>query len=274
MKSLKKLLYPAILIGGIGILAYLGLVAKTMDTTMMFLLMGMVVLLTLNMYVGSLSQAQRGGTNKTTYREAYAEFIGDSFLDNKQLEQKLYVALENMGRKKFSAAIKRLDELMPLCRNDDERFTVLVFKGMSYNYDNCPAQAAESYEAALAIKENSTVYSNLGMALSKMNDEDAAEEAYLNAIRLDDQNAYALNNLAQLYIHQEDYENALIYANCAFQTNDRLLQAINALTICHGVLGNEEEFETFYGLSVKLGANGPSLKQYINDLKVKKDQDQ
>ena len=53
----------------------------------------------------------------------------------------------------------------------------------------------------------------------------------------------------------------------AYQRNDRLLQAVNAITICHGVMGNEEKFELFYQLATKMGANGKGLKEYIEELK-------
>ena len=263
MKSFTKILFPAITALGIGFLVYQGLIVKTISTMQMLMGLLLVAMLALSMYNAS----QNKGGKQTTYREGYAEFIGDAFADDKKLEQKLYVALENLGNKKYSAAIKRLDELLPLCRNDDERFTVHVFKGMAYSRDNEAGKAAESYKAALTYKESTTAYSNLGMCLSKTADLRGAEEMYLKAIEVDETNAYAHNNLAQLYIQFRDYPAALEHAMTAYQRNDRLLQAVNAITICHGVMGNEEKFELFYQLATKMGANGKGLKEYIEELK-------
>lgn len=266
MKSVKK--YLGLIISAVAILAllYLGFIRKSLDSTYALMGVGMVVLLGLNMYTTSLKKAQQGGRT-VSYREAYAEFIGDSFSDDRSLEQKLYVALENLGLGKNKAAVKRLDELLPLCRNDDERFTCHVFKGMAHNRNNDPSKAVASYKEALTFKETTTTWSNLGLCLSKIGDEAAAEEAYVNAIGLDENNAYALNNLAQLCIAQRDFEAALTFANRAFQAKDGMVQAVNALAICHGVLGNAEQFETYFGLSTRLGADGTGLKRYIEELK-------
>lgn len=263
MKSVLKNLCPVIAVAGAGFVLYQGLIAKSISTQQMVMGIGMVLLLALSIYNAS----QQSGGKKVSFREAYAEFIGDSFLDNKKMEQKLFVALENLGRNKNSAAVKRLNELLPLCRSDEERFTCHVFKGMAYSRDSEPSKAAESYHAALELKETTTAWSNLGLCLSKTGNDADAEDAYLNAIRLNENNAYALNNLAQLYIHKKDFVTALEYANRAFQANDRLLQAINAITICHGALGNEEKFDTFFKLAVKCGTDGPGLKKYVEELR-------
>lgn len=265
MKSFTKIIGPAITVLGVGFLVYQGLIVKSISTQQMIMGIGLVAVLALSMYNASLAKA-RGG-NKVGYREGYAEFIGDAFADDKKLEQKLFVALENLGRKKNTSAIKRLDELLPLCRNDDERFTVHVFKGMAYSRDNEAAKAAESYKSALSFKESTTAYSNLGMCLSKTTDLLGAEKMYLKAIELDENNAYAHNNLAQLYIQFRDFPAALEQAMAAYQINDRLLQAVNAITICHGVMGNEDKFGLFYKLSTTMGANGKALNEYIEELK-------
>lgn len=263
MRSVIKKLCPFLAIAGAAFVAYTGLIAKSISTQQMIFGFLLVAMLTLSMYNASMG----GGRKKVSYREGYAEFIGDSFIDDKKLEQKLYVALENLGRNKNTAAIKRLDELLPLCRNDDERFTVHVFKGMAYSRDNEAAKAAESYKEAVSFKESTTAYSNLGMCLSKTTDLLGAEKMYQKAIELDENNAYAHNNLAQLYIQFRDFPAALEQAMAAYEINDRLPQAVNAITICHGVMGNDEKFQLFYKLSTTMGANGKGLTEYIEELK-------
>lgn len=265
MKSFTKIFGGVVAALGIGFLAYQGLVTKTISTQQMLMGLCLVAMLALSIYNASLSRAN--SKNSPTYRQAYAEFIGDSFLDDKKLEQKLYVALENLGRKKYSAAVKRLDELLPLCRSDDERFTCHVFKGMAYSRDNEPGKAAESYTEALRYKESTTACSNLGLCLSKTGDDERAEEAYCKAILLDEHNAYALNNLAQLYIARKDYESGLRFATKAFEANDKLVQAVNAIAICHGVMGNEEKFRSFLKLASAMGSNGKALVAHVEELR-------
>lgn len=264
MRSVIKKLCPVVALAGIGIVVYMGLIAKSISIQQMVFGLLLVAMLALSMYNASLS----GGKKGVSYREGYAEFIGDAFADDKKLEQKLFVALENLGRKKNAAAIKRLDELLPLCRNDGERFTVHVFKGMAYSRDSEAEKAADSYKAALSYKESTTAWSNLGMCQSKIGAFLDAEKSYQRAIELDSRNAYAYNNLAQLYIQFRDFPAALEQAISAYEINDRLLQAVNAITICHGVMGNEEKFDLFYKLSTAMGADGKALNEYIEELKA------
>lgn len=264
MKVFSKILYAVAAVGAV-VLLYLRFVAQSI--TNQDLLMGICILVLAALSAYNASQQSKNGKNTTNYREAYAEFMGDSFADDKKLENKLFIALENLGGGRNKTAVKQLDKLVPLCRNDQERFTVNVFMGMAYSRCNEPSKAADSYNTALLYKESTTAWSNLGLCLTKLGDNEGAENAYLDAIYLDENNAYALNNLAQLYIHKKDYETALDYANRAFQKNDRIFQSINALAICHAMLGDEEKHEMYFNLAVRCGANGTALKEYIEELK-------
>lgn len=264
MKVFSKILYAAAAVGA-AVLLYLRFVSQSITNQDLLMGICMLVLVALSAY--NASQQSKNGKNSTNYREAYAEFIGDSFADEMKLERKLFVALENLGSGRSKTAVKQLDKLLPLCRNDQERFTVNVFMGMAYSRSNDPSKAADSYNTALLYKESTTAWSNLGLCLTKLGDNEGAENAYLDAIYLDENNAYALNNLAQLYIHKKDYEKALDYANRAFQANSQVFQAVNALAICHAMLGNDEKYQMFYELAVKCGSNGAALKSHIETLK-------
>jgi tetratricopeptide (TPR) repeat protein len=102
-------------------------------------------------------------------------------------------------------------------------------------------QAIAQYDAALRINPTSSLYSNMGLAYMRLGQLEKAEEAYRNAIRCDEKNAFAWNNLSTLYFRQGDYAQALEYAKSAIAINVQMPQALGCAAVCSAMLGNEEE---------------------------------
>jgi tetratricopeptide (TPR) repeat protein len=90
-----------------------------------------------------------------------------------------------------------------------------------------------------------------------------AEEAYRNAIRCDEKNAFAWNNLSTLYFRQGDYAQALEYAKAAIAINAQMPQALGCAAVCSAMLGNEEEYRNFYRQAVSAGYDGNKIKSAI-----------
>ena len=106
----------------------------------------------------------------------------------------------------------------------------------------------------------------MGLCYERKGNVDKAIECYMHSIQIDPANPTVFNNVAQLCIRHSDYERALPYAAKAVELNEKMPQALNALTICYYMLGNMEAYEHFYRLAVSNGSDGKVLKEYIASL--------
>ena len=75
------------------------------------------------------------------------------------------------------------------------------------------------------------------------------------------------NNIAQLYIQKGEFEDALPFAENAIAMNAKMPQALNALAICHAMLGNDEKYDQYFRRAVACGSDGRQLRAYIENLK-------
>ena len=183
------------------------------------------------------------------------------------MEAKLYKALDDYNRDRYSAALKKLEQLRLESPRGADRFAVLVFTGLCYDDMGQYQEAIRYYTSALQIRENSIAASNMGLCHTNLGNNSAALECYERAIRSDASSPNPYNNIAQLYIRMGEYEKALPYARKAADLNGNFRQALNALAICHAVLGNQEESDTCFRRAVACGTDGKELRAYINNLK-------
>ena len=107
------------------------------------------------------------------------------------------------------------------------------------------------------------------MVLDRAGKEAEATAAYEQALRLDQGNANAWNNLAQQHLRNGRYEEALDAAENAAKLNPKLAPAHNALAISSYMLGDMEAYEQHYRRAVSNGSNGERLKAYIASLDAK-----
>lgn len=70
--------------------------------------------------------------------------------------------------------------------------------GTIYLMSAMPAEALEQFDAALMVKESTTLHYNRGLALEKLLRLKDAEKAYKQSVRMDNRNDRALNNLGIL----------------------------------------------------------------------------
>src|SRR6185436_19558924 len=68
--------------------------------------------------------------------------------------------------------------------------------------------AANAYERIPAAQRDAGIYKRLGISYQLSNQLKAAENAYRGALRLDQDNANVLNNLAALYYSQRKFSDA------------------------------------------------------------------
>lgn len=262
MKALKYILAAITAAAVIGLLCYQGFVTHELTsanlTRAVLILAGLVL---------ALFKKPRRRATRSDYKAAYGHLIGSAFSEDPKLEAKLYQALDDYNRDRYTAALKKLEQLRLESPRSADRFAVLAFTGLCYDDMGQYQEAIRHYTSALQIREHTTVASNMGLCCMKMGQNEAAIECYERAIRADGSNPNPYNNIAQLHIRMGEYEKALPYAQKAADLNGNFPQALNALTICHAMLGNQAESDACFRRAVACGSNGKELRAYINNLK-------
>lgn len=266
MKKLPYILYALLAVALAGLLIWDYMSDQTISKDNLsragLLLLGLVLsVLKLNGRNG-----RKVANKKALYAKAYSEYIQNIFPDDRKLEKRFYDAVDDYNNDNPAAGASKLEKLMGSCVSRNDRYAVTVFLALCLGDMQLHDKAAEQYRAALAIKPNSSLYSNLALALERMGRDSEADAAYEQAVRLDPANANAWNNMAQKQMRSGSYEKALELAAKAAELNPKLTPAHNALAICSYMLGDMEAYEQHYRRAVSNGADGKRIKAYIEAL--------
>jgi len=221
--------------------------------------------------LGAIASAFKTNRNvvsnkKALYKKAYEEFISDVFYDEPTLEKKFYSAVHDYNQKKPASAVAKLEKLREECQRTSDIYSVTVFTALSLDDMGLWEKAITQYEAAARIRNNSTLHSNKALCLQRLGKYEEAETSYRQAIACDPKNAYAYNNLASLYFHEEDYESALELAEETITHNPQLHQALTTAAMSCALLGFTEQYEKYYRQAVNHGADGNAIKRKIKSL--------
>lgn len=264
MKALRFILPILLILAVIALLAYQGLVERSLETS--DLTKGLIIILG---GIGTMFKKpkQRPVANKKAlYQKAYPEFIQEPFAEDPKLEKKFYDAVHDYNRDKPAAAIAKLEKLRRECQRTADLRAVTVFTGLCLDDMGRYQEALQKYDAARKIKDCSTLASNMGLCNQRLGHFDRAAELYEEAIQLDSHNAIAYNNLSALFFAQGEYENALDAARDALECNAKLPQALSTAAICCKLLGYEADYETYYRRAVAAGYDGEKIKRVIKKL--------
>ena len=260
MKTINKILlviYIAALILIIGLAGYVNFINKDSEliTNSRLLTLGAAFV------VGIVKTMNRSSRRKSLsfYKQFYAENIKDSFEDNKANLTKLLKALRFYNEDKYQKALKLLDELLPECETPNERYSVYLFKALSFEDMNQDEKAVEVYEAMMTAGiADSVVFSNALSCYNRTGEHEKAYEAAHRAIRADSKNYNAYNNLAYLYFADANYEEAAANAQKCLELKSNMLGSITLLYLIYKLEGNDAEAEIYEKLAV---ANGRSKKE-------------
>ena len=263
MKALKYILVFLVIAGVISLLYYQGMVTGELTTG--YLVKGLLILagLVVTLFRGS----HRNQVTRLGLKTAYSHIIGNAFSEDPKLEKKFYAALSDFNKRKYDAALKKLDSLRIEAPRSADRFAVLTFTALCHSRQGRWEDAIKEYIAALQIQEHSTAASNLGNCYLNLGRTEEALDAFLRAIRADDSNANAYNNIAQLYIQLGEYEDAMEYAEAALERNANMPQALNAMAICHAMFDEDDESERYIRRAAANGSDIKTLRSYIANLK-------
>lgn len=248
----------------IGLLVYEFITTKKLESDSVF--KALVILAGAALTLGKIYTKNHIKRTPDVYRNVYKDLIGDAFSDGSKQSKTFFRALDLYNDDAYSKALGLLGSIpkegLPL----KDRFALSVFTALCYDDMRQYARAAEEYEKAWDLRENSTVASNLGLCYQHLGQDENAIAAYENAISIDPENAYPYNNLAQLYIRQEEYEQALEYAEKATAIRSNFHQAYSAQAVCHAMLGNQELYEKALRRAVANGSDRESIEEYVRSL--------
>lgn len=266
MKKLPYFIYALLAAAIVGLLAFDYLPDKAIDkeslTRAGLLLAGLV----LSVVKLSTRTSRKAANKKALYEKSYSEYIQNVFSQDKKLEKLFYEALDDYNRNQPAAGAAKLEKLMGNCVNRNDRYAVTVFLALCLGDMQLYDKAVEQYRSAVAMKPNSSLYSNMALALERLGREDEAFAAYQQSLHLNPKNHTAWNNMAQNRMRNGYYEEAIEFATKAVETNPNFSPALTALAVCSYMLGDMEAYEHYYRRAVSNGAKGDKIKAYIASL--------
>lgn len=262
MKALKYILYGLVIAAAAGLLAYQALVEKNLDSSNVT----KCILIIAAAIMGMLKPRKNRrvvSNKKAAYQKAYSEHIQNAFEDDPKLEAKFYNAIHDYNQNKPAAAIAKLDKLRKDCQRSADLRAVTVFTALCYDDMGLYEKSIPLYEAANAMRPSSSLCSNMGLACYRLGDEEAAEKAYQDAIRLDPQNAFAHNNYATLWFRRGEYAESLRCAEAAIAINSGMKQALSTAALCCAMLKDQDGYEKYYQRAVANGYDGSKIKNFL-----------
>ena len=264
MKALRYILFSLLIAAALGLLAYYIFIEKDLSPNHMI----PCALLILSAIAAMAKTGRRPSraNRKAIYQKAYGKFIQNAFKDEPKLEKKLLDAIDDYNQNKSGAAISKLQKLRKECQRTDDIYAVTVFTALCCEDMGSWEDALTQYRAAVNMRNDTTLHSNLAFCLQNLGRFEEAEESYHRAIQVDPGNSIAMNNLAGLRFRQNDYEGALDYAEAALEIDAKLPQALSLAAICCALQGYEEEYTAYYRRAVAAGYDGNKIKNTIKNL--------
>lgn len=263
MKALRYILFSILILVCLGLLGYQyinqGYLEPNQITRCGIIIVGAVL--------SMLKKPRTTVSNKkAAYSKAYEEHIQGAFQDAPKLEKQFYDALHFYNQNKPAKAISKLEKLRKECQNSKDLRAVTVFTALCLDDMQLFDKAINQYQAAISIRDSSSLNSNMGLCYQKIGNYEDALVCYEKAMELDPKNAYAINNLSALHFRMGDYEEALAIAEDAIAVNAKMQQPLTTAAICCGILGNTEKYEKYYRQAVSNGADGKVIKEIIRNM--------
>lgn len=199
------------------------------------------------------------------YEKFYENEIKNAFCDDKKNRKKLLKALQNYNVDKYEKSIQQLNELVPLCKNSQERYAVNFFLAKNYTDLEDSVNAISIYESMIQTGiADSTVFSNLSLFYIELGDLEKAQKVCKMAIQFDSKNEYAYHNLASVYFRLGEYENGITYSQEALKINNKFAHSLKLLAIIYYILGDTEQGENYKKRAIACGIQKKDIENSIN----------
>lgn len=140
-----------------------------------------------------------------------------AFAKSGRYRARLLRAVRLFHNNQFRRSLKILDKLYSHISNEQDRFAISFFTGMCCFKFGFYDDAIDEFRACLSVKNDPTVLSNLGNCYLKREMYDDAKELFSQAYALDPADPFASNGLALTLYKQNDFENALKYAEISLK---------------------------------------------------------
>lgn len=140
-----------------------------------------------------------------------------AFAKDRIHRKKLMRAIRLFHNNQFRRSLKKLDKLYAHISSDQDMFAISFFTGMCCFKFGFYDDAIDELRNCLSVKEDPTVLSNLGNCYLKREMYDEAKEVFSQAYAVDPSDPFASNGLALALYKQDDFENALKYAEISLR---------------------------------------------------------
>ncbi|MBP3609206.1 MAG: tetratricopeptide repeat protein [Lachnospiraceae bacterium] len=190
-------------------------------------------------------------SGQATYESAYQNIIKNAFANDKTSYKQLMKSISFYCNNQPEQALKILEQLQPRCSGYQDTSAVLFFMALCYDEKQDPDKAIECYESLLQTDmAHSDAWSNLGLLYMNAKRTDKAKHALNQAILYNPGNALAYCNMAYLYYHNCEFEEAINYGLKSFQINNKISETISLLALSYASVGDSEnarKYCQFYG---------------------------
>ena len=205
------------------------------------------------------------------YENDYSEYISGAFvgLANVKNRNELLKAIQLYNADQYFPAIKILENLAKKAKTDKDKFAAMMFLALTYTEMGGAANAIALYNEIIKIyPRKSTVWSNLGLIYTNLGNFKKAREAYNFAVECNPENPYSYANIANLLIKEGEFAEAIPYGKKALEFKGNLYQASNALAIVYLAIGDTENSEKYFKISVANGVNAKDLRAAMEQYKA------
>ena len=199
------------------------------------------------------------------YESQYRDIIGTAFVNDRASRKKLMKAITLYNNNRYDAAVAKLDALKTHCTCSADHSAVLMFRALCFSERDLYGDAITTYEALLKYDgQNSRAWSNLGLNYAKSGRSDLAENAYRNAIRANDKNAYAYTNLASLLLDMDEVEEARECAETALKINATLQPALSMACLACARIGDDTSARAYLQRFARAGGDKKALEEMLD----------
>ena len=205
--------------------------------------------------------------NPESITNALGEYAKDAFSDDSKESTAFRAACKDFLANMPKAAVAKLEKLRGECRNDVERYAVAMVSALAYINQNKYESAILEYNRAVVLHPTSDLAVTIGSCQQRIGELKKARDSYEFALELDSQNVKARSALATAWVASRKFDRALEHAELALELDDTNSSALATSAICHGIMGNDEEYFHFLSKAEHYGYNRQKIEDTVKALK-------